>query len=654
MSELPKELRELADILTEAVLSLRRIAMIVEKEGAGALAAPAPAVVPAETPKAAAAPEPARETPEPTAEEPAVERPWELILGLARKVLGAGGDRVWRTSELMGALRDAGLDLPTFKGLHFGLIPRLQKAGDIELFEGGTLRATRAAAPPPPPAPEPPPPPEEKPAGPVDEVRVLAQEIDDAEPFLDRLTREQRSAQIKVWGGRAREIQDRFRASALPQWHERWGDLRAVFGRLTRITREQPCGWVEPLTESWKTDWKTYVAIHQAALNGKVPAVTAEAERAYVRDLLLGLQLPGRRVAAAEAMDTIREGLRHFPDEKEPALQKAIQVHGRPPEFAAPGHAAPPPDEISELGREIDDAEPFLDMLPKGERTAQVRVWAGRARKLQDRLPADAPPARRAEMRAVFGRLTRITRELPCEWIEGLALDWKTDWDVYVALNRGWLSGKYPELTEEQERAYLRDLLAALFLPQRHPTAAEAADVIRDAIEVFPKGDEPDLKKALAQFGRPAGSPFPSLRALNKAAPRTGKEVPTERRVAAPPEVLEATRGKRVLMIGGQGAREDHRKGMIEAMQLAELEWVTSERNQSSPWHRLEERTGTGRYDFVIYLASFTSHSSTDLIRDFKNAGVPVVYLIRGYSVNQVVKAVEEQLLPRLREATKP
>ena len=87
----------------------------------------------------------------------------------------------------------------------------------------------------------------------------------------------------------------------------------------------------------------------------------------------------------------------------------------------------------------------------------------------------------------------------------------------------------------------------------------------------------------------------------------------------------------------------------MKALELADLEWVVSERTQTSPWQRLEERAAGGHYDFVIYLASFTGHGSMDMIREFKKAGVPVVFLIRGYSVPQVVKAVEEQLLPKLK-----
>jgi hypothetical protein len=109
--------------------------------------------------------------------------------------------------------------------------------------------------------------------------------------------------------------------------------------------------------------------------------------------------------------------------------------------------------------------------------------------------------------------------------------------------------------------------------------------------------------------------------------------------------VLALTRGKRVVMAGGQGAREFHRQALQRALQMDQLEWVTSERGrQSGAFHRLEERISAHQYDLVLYLAAFVSHQGGGVVAACKRGGTPLVYLARGYSLAAVVQAVSDQL----------
>lgn len=348
------------------------------------------------------------------------------------------------------------------------------------------------------------------------------------------------------------------------------------------------------------------------------------------------------------------------PPAKDPE-ESAAEAPGDDPsmretEPSAPAPEPEPPrprDEILELADEIDQAEPFLEYEPSRRRSAQIRAWAGRARQFQDLQERDprTPIDRKKLLRGVFGRLTRITRELPCGWVEALSPDWKTDWDVYVAMARGQLGGKFAPITKEQERAYFRDLLEALFNPRRRVDPSDAHELVREASEALAP-TEPLLAKATQMFGAPPPlGPRPerdTKRQTRRVEDRDETPAPSRE---VPAAVLAATRGKRAVIAGGQGAREEHRREIEKALELASLEWVFGERGQSSQFQRLEERAHTGRYDLFFFLSGFTSHKSNDMLREYKAAGVPVVYVTRGYSISSIAHAIEEQLVQKARAA---
>ena len=75
------------------------------------------------------------------------------------------------------------------------------------------------------------------------------------------------------------------------------------------------------------------------------------------------------------------------------------------------------------------------------------------------------------------------------------------------------------------------------------------------------------------------------------------------------------------------------------------LDWASSERGATGQFARTEERIKRGTYELVLFLAGYTSHKSVPLLRACKARGVPLVYLPWGYSLAQVARAIEEQLV---------
>jgi hypothetical protein len=193
------------------------------------------------------------------------------------------------------------------------------------------------------------------------------------------------------------------------------------------------------------------------------------------------------------------------------------------------------------------------------------------------------------------------------------------------------LSGAAAPPLEDEERRRLRgkiDELRALLADSRAERTALRDEVAALREELADQRAEREaIEEALA-----SSSP-----ALDEGPPG-----------AVDADVLAVTRGKRVLVIGGQGARDAHARAMAEKLELGALEWLTSERNQSSPFARLRERIRPGAFDLVLYLTGYTSHRANRAVADCKAAGLPVVYLPRGYSLAQVVQGIREQIVRRV------
>jgi hypothetical protein len=114
--------------------------------------------------------------------------------------------------------------------------------------------------------------------------------------------------------------------------------------------------------------------------------------------------------------------------------------------------------------------------------------------------------------------------------------------------------------------------------------------------------------------------------------------------------VLEYTRGKRVLVAGGQGARTSHWATVQKQFEFDRIDREFSERKQPKFFTNLALKMRSGKYDFVIFLAGYSSHRSVMFTEACRNNGVPVVYIPSGYGVNQVAEAIKRQILPKERK----
>ena len=248
LSQIEKELRHISELLSQAGVSAARLADLVLSAKAGASADGRPARGKGKNKKPTAAIEPERPA------MPEIAWQWDAILEAAIHILEEKPDVIWKQSELCRAVRASGVPTPAPRGMHFALIARLKGRKAIELTEDGHVRAARKESAPPEAAVLPPLPPPR----PLNDVETLAEEIDKSMPYLDGLTRRVRSAQVAIWAGRARILQERLAAAEDVSSKAQLRAIINVFGRLSGITKTLDCSWVDALSREWSTDWNAY------------------------------------------------------------------------------------------------------------------------------------------------------------------------------------------------------------------------------------------------------------------------------------------------------------------------------------------------------------------------------------------------------------
>jgi hypothetical protein len=206
--------------------------------------------------------------------------------------------------------------------------------------------------------------------------------------------------------------------------------------------------------------------------------------------------------------------------------------HEETPEAVAAGaapQAAKPADELKAIEEEIMGAAQFLGELGPDRCAAQIAIWAGRARALQQKLPPEAAAHRHAAFRIFFGRLTRLRAEMEAGIVDALNPAWSTiDWDTYVAMNQAALEQKPALVPLDKQQLYFRTMLRSLQLPHRRGAWREARAILAAAARVLPDGD-PDLTAARRRFGRGEETAEPEAEEAGAPAEADSEETEEEK-----------------------------------------------------------------------------------------------------------------------------
>ncbi len=290
---------------------------------------------------------------------------------------------------------------------------------------------------------------------------------------------------------------------------------------------------------------------------------------------------------------------------------------------------------LGAIEEELHQLQQYLSTMQPDHRASQIAIWAGQMRKISEDLH-EVPVSQRAELRTRCSDFSDHLRRIAGEYklfVNALIFEWTIeDWDLYIRS----LSTSPQTFCQEELEVIHQGNLRAINLRRGQVEPDYAKKVIEAARAVLPETD-PTLMKVSKAF---------ASRLLTLVPPAPVPVVSVEEEIIEPaendvsPAAVAITRGKRLLIVGGQGERSAHQDAYMDQLKLTSIEWVTHERNKVI---RMRKGLNLKNYDMMLYLNHFTSHATGALVKTAQKNKLPVVKITRGYSVSSIAHAIEEQ-----------
>lgn len=258
------------------------------------------------------------------------------------------------------------------------------------------------------------------------------------------------------------------------------------------------------------------------------------------------------------------------------------------------------------------------------------------------------------QLDALFSTLSGYLKAFTPGFVHGLArhheprgASWREDaqdhWRALSAMAAAHIEPARPN--PERELARLEELLAT------GPTEGDLLASLQSTIEAGVTQTDQRLVRLLRGqlplLSRHAR--FKTLRRAIKDAEAAGELDETAERATGPSEewpCWHVVRGKRGALVGGD-PREEARARIASAFELSDLAWQPIDRVQQIA--SLAGQIRAGNVDLVLLLQSFVSHTVAGKIVDAcRDAGVPFVSVERGYGIERIRLAIEEDVGRRL------
>ena len=191
----------------------------------------------------------------------------------------------------------------------------------------------------------------------------------------------------------------------------------------------------------------------------------------------------------------------------------------------------------------------------------------------------------------------------------------------------------------EHQRARLVDRLDAAVEAGVPPTDLRLRSLISPIADALPDADDPDLPPRVS---RVLAALYDHLYGETEA-----DESEAEQPAPRAPHVEEAARllaGRRLALFGGV-PRPEAEAALVEALDLAGVEWVETRAHQST----VSFESVVARSGVVVQLIRWSSHSFGDLRDQCATHGVPFVRAPGGYNPNSIAHHVLDQVGDELR-----
>lgn len=327
-----------------------------------------------------------------------------------------------------------------------------------------------------------------------------------------------------------------------------------------------------------------------------------------------------------------------------------------------------PAGQLRTLEQEIADSETHYGLLTKSEQYHQMEIWIGRLRRLQ---AMDLSPEEHARSRRLYGTLVGISKTYEPGYIDAFRQDFHTDWDIFVAeaqerLQQATDMGRRKKELERQQREQQQRR------EEERRAAREEAQATMEELKAviarfeLPEQGQVEFRQALANVKGFAASdpdlldlitPYRELlegqefRPLRRNIERrleegNGSPQPSGEEIA---DLLDVTRGKRAVMIGGS-RREDVRRQLEQLFEFGRLEWEDYEDTKPAKLKSLEQRVRSQGMDLMLILKSFVRHHIPEKLRPLcEQNDVPCLMVEQGYGAAQVAEALRRGI-ERLKE----
>jgi hypothetical protein len=327
-----------------------------------------------------------------------------------------------------------------------------------------------------------------------------------------------------------------------------------------------------------------------------------------------------------------------------------------------------PAGQVRALAREVEGAIAHFGMLDPREQLLQLTLWIGRFRRLQAFEAENLSEEDQQALQRIFPRLVGISKQYEPGYIEAFRQTFHTDWDKYIAdaeeqfrqvteaarQRREAEMRRREQLSRDQDRQRvarlegetaldeLRAIMARYHLPDEGLTAFYST---LDRVILGMGASDPQLLELVLPYrDLLTGAEY---RAVRKHLDRLNHDESREEEILQESfkDLLELTRGRRALMIGG-AAREDMRRTLQRVFEFEELDWESYEDKRPVFLESLKQRVKNRSIDMVLILKSFIAHHVPEQLRPLcEQSGVPCLMIEHGYGPAQVAETLRRGLV---------
>lgn len=328
-----------------------------------------------------------------------------------------------------------------------------------------------------------------------------------------------------------------------------------------------------------------------------------------------------------------------------------------------------PVGQLQSLAREIADSAAYFGMIDSRQQLAQLKIWIGRYRLLQESDLADFTEEQQARLRQIFPELVGISKRYKPGYIEAFQQNFTADWVTYIAEAKAELALAVEDSTrskayetqqreqqtrDEESRRLVRESarssleqlgrLVAMGHLIDDPTEEQVDEfrtVLRAVIGGFGASDPEVLDLILPLRDLVQGN---DLRVVRRNLDRVvEEETRGEQGLAATYfDVFQATKGLRALMIGGS-VREENRRKLEKLFGFAELEWAAYESGRPAALDSIERRVRNRGMDLVLIL-KYVGHHVTERLRPVCEQGNVPCFMTHSYGATQIAETIRKGL----------